>query len=573
MTNILSVHFGLHDSAAAIFDDFRVTAAVQQERLTRVKKAGGPPHECIDEVLSIAGLTRSDVEVVVFTRAEFPRFLFKAGLLRKLRDIVKGTGRTTSRDLSTVMAKAGSSDPAEVLDIKRLLEFYGLPSATGVMFANHHFAHALPSLFFTDWDNALLYTADGAGDNVNYSHRLFQDGSIHTLFGDDRWLHQPYRIDSLARAYANVTEALGFRPLHHEGKITGLAAYGNPILKQRFQEHFHFDHDGLINSSFANGTVMRKQFMALCNGHSREDCSASIQEFVEEMIVDSVSRLLNTHKVRNLGLAGGLFANVKLNQRLAENCDIDEIFVVPPMGDEGLVIGGALQYLLQRDGIEKWLSQRYRLDSICWGRQFGDETGPRIERVSAAIHKQEGDPAELAASLLADDMAVAIVSGRMEFGPRALGGRSIMASPRARDINDTLNSRLDRSEFMPFAPVISEEDAAHVFDLSQMTTYAARFMTITCPVKSHWSGQIPAVVHVDNTARPQVIRRSDNPLYYDILSGFKSRTGLPALVNTSFNVHEEPIVNTPEEAAQALLDDRIDYLVTDQGVYGTRPSS
>ncbi len=569
MANILSIHFGLHDSSAALFEDYRVVAAVQRERLIRKKKAGGSPKECVDEVLSIGGLNRRDVDVVVFSRAEFTRSLFKTGFFRKIRDGLKGKS-TINRDLSTVMIKAGTSCPSDVLDILALLQFYDLPLMAEVMFSNHHYAHALPALFFTDWGEALLYTADGAGDNVNYSHRIFKDGEITTLFGDDRWLHKPYRIDSLARAYANVTEALGFRPLHHEGKITGLAAYGKATLKNDFQSHFSFDKDGLINSDFPNGSVMREKFMALCNKASREDAAASIQEFVEDMIVQSVGRLMETHKVRKLGLAGGLFANVKLNQRLTENGGVDEVFVVPPMGDEGMVIGGPLQYLLERDGLNSWLEKRHRLDDVYWGRGFGTSTGSQMLGFSPKIEKLNGEPVKTAANLLKDGKAVAIVSQRMEFGPRALGARTIMASPERRDINDSLNARLDRSEFMPFAPVVAEEDARNIFDITNANAYASRFMTITCDVKPEWAARIPAVVHVDNTARPQIIRRPDNPLYYDILGSFKAQTGLPVAINTSFNVHEEPIVNTPEEAAQALVDDRIDYIATEDGVYGVK---
>lgn len=569
MTNILSIHFGIHDSSAALFDEYRVVAAVQRERLIRQKKAGGAPTECINEVLSIGGITTGDLDVVVFSRAEVTRSLFKTDLFRKIRDKLKGKA-ATSRDLSTVMIKAGTSRPSDVLDMQALLMYYDLPATLDVVFANHHYCHALPSLFYTDWDQALLYTADGAGDNVNYSHRIFKDGEITSLFGDDRWLHQPYRIDSLARAYANVTEALGFKPLHHEGKITGLAAYGKPTLKDAFKAHFRFDEDGLINSDFINGTVMRERFMALCDEASREDAAASIQDFVEDMIVQSVGRLMETQKVRNLGLSGGLFANVKLNQRLTENGGVDEVFVVPPMGDEGLVIGGVLQYLLERDGLKTWLDKRHRLDDVYWGRGYGTKTGPQMRDFSGDIEKMAGDPVETAATLLKNGKAVAIVSQRMEFGPRALGARTIMASPQRRDINDSLNARLDRSEFMPFAPVVAEEDARKVFDVNDANAYACRFMTITCDVKAEWAPRIPAVVHVDNTARPQIIRRSENPLYYDILNTFKTLTDLPVLVNTSFNVHEEPIVNAPEEAAQALIDDRIDYVVTDDGVYGGR---
>jgi carbamoyltransferase len=161
----------------------------------------------------------------------------------------------------------------------------------------------------------------------------------------------------------------------------------------------------------------------------------------------------------------------------------------------------------------------------------------------------------------------AIYTGRMEYGPRALGARTILANPSRRETHDLLNTRLDRTEFMPFAPVIAADKAAEVFEINKVNAYACRFMTTTCNVHSSWRDRIPAVVHVDGSARPQTIERDSNPLYFDILSAFERNTGIPVLVNTSFNVHEEPIVNTPRECAQALLDRRIDFVVTQQAIY------
>ncbi|MGH7003544.1 MAG: carbamoyltransferase C-terminal domain-containing protein, partial [Alphaproteobacteria bacterium] len=185
----------------------------------------------------------------------------------------------------------------------------------------------------------------------------------------------------------------------------------------------------------------------------------------------------------------------------------------------------------------------------------------------AAVRRLPGAPAETASELIAKGGIVAIYTKGMEYGPRALGARSILATPSDAAINDTLNKRLERSEFMPFAPVVAEEDADKVFKLGRAKAYSARFMTITAHVQPGWRERIPAVVHVDDTARPQTIRRAANPLYYDILKAFERRTGLPILINTSFNVHEEPIINRPEECLRALRDSRIDYVVTERAVY------
>ncbi|MGE5200973.1 MAG: carbamoyltransferase N-terminal domain-containing protein, partial [Acidobacteriota bacterium] len=250
-------------------------AAVQKERLTRTKKDGGAPTDCVLEVLALAGISAGDVDTVVFQRAEFPRPLYKTDPFRRLRDRWRGLS-SSARNLSVAMAKAATFEPAEVLDIPAVLDLYGLPRRVEVAFANHHFSHALPALFFSDWDDALLYTADAAGDGVNYSQRVLKDGEITCLYGDDRWLHRPYRHDSVARGYAAVTEALGFRPLHHEGKITGLAAFGKPVLRDTFASRFRIDADGRIVSDFTDGGALREHFMTACVGYSREDCAASI---------------------------------------------------------------------------------------------------------------------------------------------------------------------------------------------------------------------------------------------------------------------------------------------------------
>ncbi|MGZ9088944.1 MAG: carbamoyltransferase C-terminal domain-containing protein [Rhodoplanes sp.] len=195
--------------------------------------------------------------------------------------------------------------------------------------------------------------------------------------------------------------------------------------------------------------------------------------------------------------------------------------------------------------------------------------GPGRRR-SGGDRRREATPGQsvaAAAKRLAAGEIGAVYTGRMEYGPRALGARSILANPSRRETHDLLNERLDRTEFMPFAPVVPIERAAEVFDVNSVNAYACRFMTITCNVRPAWRERIAAVVHVDGSARPQTIERVTNPLYYDLVTGFERETGIPVLVNTSFNVHEEPIVNTPRECAQALLDRRIDFVVTKRAIY------
>ena len=280
----------------------------------------------------------------------------------------------------------------------------------------------------------------------------------------------------------------------------------------------------------------------------------------------SVENLLAHYPSKHLGVAGGVFANVKLNRLLAERLRLDEIFIFPAMGDEGLPVGSALIYLLERDGLKSWLDRRRPLGPIFLGRDYTSAIDPALAALPG-VRRVEGSPVAVAVRRLVNGEIGAIFTGRMEYGPRALGARSILANPSRRETHDLLNQRLARTEFMPFAPVIAVERAADVFDINGVNARACQYMTIACDVHPQWRDRIPAVVHVDGSARPQTIRRDDNRLYYDIVRAFEAASGLPALVNTSFNVHEEPIVNSPAECAKALTDGRIDFVVTDNAVY------
>jgi carbamoyltransferase len=566
---ILTAHSGIHDAGAALFEDYKLLAAVQLERLTRVKSDGREhPDLAMDEVLSIAGVTRQDVDVVGFSRTEFPTVFYRniRGVRWVREKYRKYVEKNTRRYMPREFLRYHTTRIDDIFKVDKFRRASGFRDDAIIYFYNHHEAHALAPLFYSDWDDALLVTADAGGDTVNYSHRLFSDGTLKTIYGGEECLLTPLPIDSIAYAYMTMTAALGFIPLRHEGKLTGLAAFGKPILADRIAARFYIDDSGRILSDFRDYPEMVKFIHSIAAGVSKEDASASIQKVLEDKVLHSISRLLETNKARHLGVAGGIFANVRLNRLLAEKLPIDEIFIFPAMGDEGMPAGGALCYLLQRDGLSKWLSRRHRLRDVYLGRDFTNLIDD-VLKASPAIRLTNEIPVDGAAKRLNAGQLGAIYVGRMEYGPRALGARSILANPSRRETHDLLNTRLSRSEFMPFAPVITAENAAMVFDINHVNAYACRFMTITCNVKPQWRDRIPAVVHIDGSARPQVIERETNPLYYDILTAFERESGLPVLVNTSFNVHEEPIVNCPSECLKALLDGRIDFVVTTQGIY------
>jgi carbamoyltransferase len=566
---ILSMHYGLfHDSGAAVSIDYDIRAAVQLERLTRKKGDGDYPDKAIDEVLSIMGASRRDVDVLAISRTDFPVRYFKhfrgwRRLREQWRTHVAGK---PLRFLPRETVRTGNPNVEDFFDVDALRHDMGLREDAKVYFYNHHTAHALPTLFFTDWDDALLVTSDGGGDSVNHSHRRFRDGRIEDIYGTDAWLTQPYTIDSLGHAYGGATRALGFRMNRHEGKLTGLSAFGQPTHAEEIARHFRVDENGRIFSDFRRIPEMYVLMQHIAKKAPREDVAASIQKVLEDTMLTSISRLLRKYPARHLGVAGGIFANVRLNRVLAEKLPIDEIFIFPPMGDEGLPVGGVLAYLLHRDGMTEWLKHRHRLRHVYLGRDFS-RTADSVIAAMPTVRISTEAPVAGAASRLASGQIGGLYTGRMELGPRALGARTILGNPSQRATHDLLNSRLERSEFMPFAPVVAAENAKEVFAINSVNAYASRFMTITCDVHPSWREEIAAVVHVDNSARPQVIERDANPLYYNIIEAFRKQTGIPVLVNTSFNVHEEPIVNTPEESGRALVDGRIDFIVTEKALY------
>jgi carbamoyltransferase len=566
---ILAIHSGPHDSVAALFDDYDLKAAVQLERLTRVKGDGGqPPDACIDEVLAIAGATRADVGVVSMSRTLLDTKYFRRMRgLRRLRDDVFRRSRGKMLEYMThEMRHYRSRDFDDLFDLAAFRRDGGFGPTTRLHFSNHHEAHALPALFYSRWDEALLVTADGGGDTVNYSHRSFADGAIKAIYGGDDLLFTDKPVDSLGRAYSAATLALGFRMDRHEGKLTGLAALGQPTRAAEIGAYFRVDDKGRVHSTFSGFSHMRRYMRQLAKATRREDLAASIQQVLEDTMLQSIKTLLAHYPSKHLGLAGGVFANVRLNRLLAERLGLDELFIFPPMGDEGLPVGSGLIYLLERDGLKTWLDKRRPLGPVYLGRDYTSAIDPALAKLPN-VRRVEGAPVAEATRRLVKGEIGAIYTGRMEYGPRALGARSILANPSRRETHDLLNERLARTEFMPFAPVIAAERAADVFDVNPVNDRACQYMTIACDVRPQWRDRIPAVVHVDGSARPQVIRREDNPLYYDVVRGFEAASGLPVLVNTSFNVHEEPIVNAPAECAKALVDGRIDFVVTDQAVY------
>jgi len=564
---ILGVHTG-HDAGACLFNGLELIAFCKEERVSRIKNDGGFFNlQSIDEVLKIAGISRGEVDAVAFTRMGFPLDCFKQ-TSRPVKDLVrKALGKQRSRLLASEMRKQQCSAEEKVLNYSTVRKLMGLRGDCEVVFTNHHYAHVLGSFKYTDWKTDSLYiSCDGGGDGAHYSVYYYDGDSLECLYGSDETLMSKQQNPgaSIGLAYAYATKYTGFQPNRHEGKLTGLAAFGTPVVADQIVGAIRVTEKGWLDSSLHSGGELKQFLEGIFEGLSREDVAASIQTASEKIIVNWVKQLISIKTVSYIGLSGGVFSNVKLNQCIAELEGVREVFVFPAMGDEGLPVGNCIDYLINKYGLNN--INRERIDHVYLGWAYKSKDLMSLAETLGFNIERSESVAKKAAEQLAGGKVGATFYSAMEKGPRALGARSILASPEKRDINDSINARLERTEFMPFAPYVLPEDAEKVFDIDDTNRYACGFMTITTNVKEKYRDQIAAVVHVDGTARPQIVERKNNWLYYDILKEFKELTDIPCLVNTSFNAHEEPIINTPGEALTALKDNRVDFLICEEGL-------
>lgn len=563
---ILGLHTG-HDASACLFKGNELVAFCKEERLNRIKNDGGFfSLQSVEEVLRIANVSRDELDAVALTRLYLPISVYRRSQL-SFKNIKRQVFKQR-RDLNLYryMNSKKSIEFEKIINVDKLKKELGVNPSTAVFFSNHHRAHNLSAFKYVDWEkDTLVVSCDGGGDGAEYSAYYYDGNSLQLLLGgEETLLEKPQNTGaSIGLAYAYATERCGFKRNRHEGKLTGLAAFGDPKVAKEISSIFEISVDGSVVSRLNGYLELEENLKEIFLGLSNEDVAASIQVATEDVINRWVKKLLELTKAKYVAMSGGVFSNVKLNQNIAELDGIEEIFVFPAMGDEGLSVGACVDYLVERNGINSL--ERKRLSNVYLGWRYDSES-------LVSLATEEGfsinkiNPVEAAADLLAQHKVGAIFTQAMEMGPRALGARTILANPDKRDINDSINERLQRTEFMPFAPFVLDIDAEEVFDISQSVKYACKFMTVTANVKAEWTDKIAAVVHVDGTARPQIVNRKDNPLYYDILEQFKSKTGLPVLVNTSFNAHEEPIINTPAEALQALKEDRVDFIVCDSAV-------
>ena len=418
-----------------------------------------------------------------------------------------------------------------------------------VSFLNHHYAHAASAYYTSGFEDALVVTLDGGGDGA--SSQVYE-----VVGGKFRRLNEVSSYDSLGNYYAYVTAVCGFKAQKHEGKITGLAAHGVPKYLDVLDELITYRDGQIVNAGrlLFHGALPGIRHR-LPPDYRREDLAASIQVHAEHLVSSYVRYWLERVVPRDVALAGGVFANVRINQRVHELEGVRRLFIHPAMDDSGLAVGAAL--LACRGGQP---GAPGPLPHVYMGPSYGDREIETALKTTDLPHRYCTNIEAEVARLLAEGHVVARFNGPMEYGPRALGNRSILYTPTDPSVNDWLNASLRRTEFMPFAPSTLAEHAGACYEHLAGATVPARFMTITFQCTPWMRERCPGVVHLDGSARPQLVSRSDNRSYYTIIDEFRKRTGLPTIINTSFNIHEEPIVCSPQDAIRAFRIGHLDYL-------------
>jgi carbamoyltransferase len=553
-------------SSAAIAVDGQIVAAIAEERLCRMKLASGMPRAAIAAVLKVAGLTAADVDqvaiaqkVLVFEPEPIPwKGWFDDGEL-KTRHFAALSG-----SLAPLLGRFPVAWQAHH-QIKRLRsrerlqqipailrEAYGLQGP--VTFFDHHYCHATTAYFTSGWPEALVVTLDGGGDGLSGSVHTARDGRLTKLGDVDSF-------NSLGNFYSYVTELCGFKAEKHEGKVTGLAALGEPLYADILRRFISYQEPGQIRYRVPmyHRSALRRLREALPADFDRAHLAASVQLILEEVGIAFIRYWLRRTGLRDIAVAGGVFANVKFNQRLHELEEVERIFVHPAMDDSGLSVGSALAAQAEEAGFGP--AQMIRpLQNVYFGPDYGEAAIKRAVQAAGVPATFEPDIQERIAELLAQGRVVARFTGRMEYGPRALGHRSILYQTTDPAVNNWLNDHLRRTEFMPFAPATLTDHAHHCYEGLAGAEDPARFMTITFNCTPQMKQQSPGVVHVDGTARPQLIDADSAPDSEKILRAYYRLTGIPSIINTSFNMHEEPIVCTPDDALRSFQQGNLDYL-------------
>ncbi len=546
-----------HDAAVTLFENGKVLAAVSEERFTRKKRQQGFPYHSL---AYIQGFIPGGKVEKVYVSGKYGRALFRVlDVVYSQDNPCKNIFSWSSRLACWIENAIVKIPVLKQLESKlslAVIKHYLKKSGIGflaVELLDHHFAHTVSALSGLASRNYLVVSMDAYGDGRSGSIINVENGRISQLKGI------AYK-DSVALVYAYICAYLGFKE-GDEGKVMALADYGKDSnALTMFKGIFHFDSRGLkVNPKYKG-----RRFLRQLRNYSQEDIAFALQKITEEVTVKFIQTYVNPDKKGDLFLSGGLFANIKVNQRLHETGLFNRIFVFPNMGDGGTSFVSVLPATLPGDSGRCMAALPTLnfggLQHVYLGPEYGDAQIKDILTKNRLDYAQEPDLEKKVARLLASGKIVARFNGRLEYGPRALGNRSILYQATDKTVNDWLNKKLKRDEFMPFAPVTLYEFKDSCYLNTQGAENAAKFMTISFNCTEWMHQACPAVVHIDGTARPQLIQEDENPGYYKILKEYYEITGIPSVINTSFNLHGEPIVCSPQEAVRTFQAAGIDYL-------------
>jgi len=569
--NLLGISAHYHDSAAAVVIDGLPVCAVQEERLTRHKGDATFPLSAIDWCLEHAGLEPDALDAVVFY--ERPMLKFDRILTCTLRAFPY-SWRT--------FPKAMKNTLGEKVWMRGIISSQlGVPGPK-VLFTEHHQSHAAATFLTAPTNHAAILTADGVGEWATLSVGRGEHANGHTKINLLREIRFPH---SLGMLYSTFTAYLGFKVNEGEYRVMGLASYGRASMTDKVRKLIRRTPDGAFSLNldyFEYHTTSRRSYskrfidlfgpprnpyapidLKTADGARFADCAASIQQVLGDTLVEMTRTLHQETALPDLCLGGGVALNGVANARILAESGFERVFVPPAPGDAGCALGAALY----ADRIYFCNPHRDLPDHPFWGPSVDGSDLARLAREDGHQVDQLDDG--LLIDQIADDLAagriVGWMDGALEFGPRALGHRSILAAPHTIETRDQLNREIKfREEFRPFAPVVPFEAADKYFQLTQGAMRLSRFMSGVFPVRPEWRSRLQAVTHIDGTARLQSLERAMAPRLYSLLEAYGRRTGIPVLLNTSFNLAGEPIVNRVAEGYSTFLRSGIDVLVAGQ---------
>ena len=586
MTYILGVSAFYHDSAAALIKNGKIISAAQEERFTRKKHDSSFPSNAISFVLKYSNLKLSDVDYIVFYEKPFLKF---ERLLETYVAFAPKGFQSFSRAMPVWLK--------EKLFQKKLIFDYlvnhdeNFNDETKILFSEHHLSHAASAFYPSPFDEAIVLTADGVGEWATTTVAVCRDNKIDIK----KEIHFPH---SLGLLYSAFTYYTGFKVNSGEYKLMGLAPYGEPVYVDKILENIiDIKEDGTFRLNqkyfnYATGlTMTNDKFHDLFGQKPRDpkndeitqfhmNIASSIQKITEQIMIKLALSICNEFKIKNLCLAGGVALNCVANGKILKEKIFDNIWIQPAAGDAGGSIGAALALYYNEQKNKRDVNSDDDMQGSYLGCEFSqDDIEKTLNLLGAKYSKfSQNDLINNTSEYLSKGKAIGWFQGRMEFGPRALGNRSILGDPRSDTMQKNLNLKVKyRESFRPFAPSILKENVSEWFEMESISPYMLLVSNINPKKKIEATkeqnelfgiqklnvkrSEIPAVTHVDYSARVQTVDKNTNRIFYDLISKFEEKTGCPIVINTSFNVRGEPIVCTPSDAFNCFMATELDYLV------------